>query len=124
MAWQKSPQGLVDLFAECLPQDRRIEQRRMFGYPAAFTNGNMFAGLFGDGMFARLSPSDRQALESEHGPCPFEPMPGRPMKDYARVPDAVVADEQAVADLIERAFAFCVSPPPKVKKPRKREARR
>ena len=34
MAWEKAPRALVELFAESLPDDPRIERRKMFGYPA------------------------------------------------------------------------------------------
>jgi len=88
----------------------------VFGYPVAFVHGNMFAGLFGDGMFVRLAPSVRMALESLHGPLPFEPMAGRQSKTYTRVPDAVLADEAAIADLLAGALTFAVALPPKEKR--------
>jgi TfoX/Sxy family transcriptional regulator of competence genes len=113
MAWTKSSQGLIDLFAEALPDDPRIERRKMFGYPSIFVHGNMCAGLFGDGMFARLSAADRAALPG--GGAPFEPMPGRPMKDYTLVPDDVLADDAALADLLAKAVAHTASLPPKEK---------
>jgi hypothetical protein len=119
MAWSKSPQGLIDLFAECLPDDPRIERRKMFGYPAIFVQGNMCAGLFGDGMFARLSPGDRATLPG--GGVMFEPMPGRPMKDYALVPDDVLADEAALSEVLAKAVAFTASLPPKEKKAKPRK---
>jgi TfoX/Sxy family transcriptional regulator of competence genes len=116
MEWTKSPQWLVDLFAESLPNDLCVERRKMFGYPAIFVHGNMCAGLFGDGMFARLSSEVRAALPG--GGRPFEPMAGRPMKDYALVPDEVLADEAALADLLAHAVAFTAKLPPKEKKPK------
>ncbi len=116
MAWIKSSQSLVDLFSESLPDDPRIERRKMFGYPAVFVNGNMFAGLFQDQMFARLAPEERATLEATHGPLPFEPMPGRPMKDYTRVPDGALADEAAVADILAMALTWSAAIPAKVKK--------
>ena len=117
MAWIKSPQSLIDLFAECLPDDPRIERRKMFGYPVIFVGGAMCAGLFQDQMFARLSPADRAALPG--GGAPFEPMPGRPMKDYALLPDDILADEAATAATLARAVAFTAVLPPKEKKARK-----
>src|SRR5260370_40671919 len=116
MAWIKSPQSLIDLFAEALPDDPRVERRKMFGYPAAFVRGNMMAGCFQDGMFARLSPTDRAALEATHGPLPFEPMPGRPMKDYTRLPDDVLADEASTAAVLASALAWSAALPAKEKK--------
>ena len=116
MAWTKSPQGLVDLFEESLPDDPRVERRKMFGYPSIFVGGNMCAGLFGERMFARLAPTDVAQLNDAR---PFEPMAGRPMKGYVLVPDDVLADEPALATLIAKAVAFTASMPPKEKKGKK-----
>lgn len=116
MAWTKSPQSLVDLFGAVLPDDPRVERRKMFGFPAAFVNGNMFAGLFQDQIFARLAPDERAGLEAAHGPLPFEPMAGRPMKDYTRLPDDVLEDELDTAALMARALRWSAALPPKVKK--------
>ena len=114
MAWTKASQSLVDLFDESLPDDPRLERRKMFGYPCAFVAGNMAAGLFGDRIFARLSPEDRAALPG--GGEDFAPMPGRAMKGYVLVPDDVVADEGALAETLARAVSFTGSLPPKEKK--------
>jgi TfoX/Sxy family transcriptional regulator of competence genes len=119
MEWIKSPQGLIDLFAECLPDDPRIERRKMFGYPAAFVHGNLCAGLFGDRVFARLADEDRAALPG--GGAYFEPMPGRPMKAYAVIPDDVVADETALAEVLVRSVTFTAALPAKEKKKKARK---
>jgi hypothetical protein len=92
----------------------------MFGYPAIFVHGNMCAGLFGEGMFARLSADDRAALPG--GGAPFEPMAGRPMKDYTLIPDDVLADEEALASVLAKAVSFTASLPPKEKKAKKAKA--
>ena len=118
MAWTKAPQGLVELFAESLPDDPRIERRKMFGYPAIFVGGNMCAGLFQDRMFARLAPADADALPG--GAQPFEPMPGRPMKGYALIPDDILADEDRLTATLAKAVAFTAALPPKEKKAKKK----
>jgi TfoX/Sxy family transcriptional regulator of competence genes len=114
--WTKAPQSLKALFEACAPVGPGVQPRKMFGYPAVFVNGNMFAGVFQDGIFARLSPADRSALEAEHGPSPFEPMPGRPMKDYVLLPEAVLEDEAATQALLAKALAHASGLPPKEKK--------
>jgi len=118
MAWTKAPQALMDLFTEQLPAEPGVQARKMFGYPAAFVNGNMFAGVFGDGVFARLPPDLRASLERDHGARPFEPMAGRPMKDYLGLPDAVIADEAALAAALQAAFRHTAALPAKVKTPK------
>jgi TfoX/Sxy family transcriptional regulator of competence genes len=120
MAWSKSPQGLIDLFAECLPDDPRIERRKMFGYPSIFVGGNMCAGVFQDRLFARVSPEVRAKLPG--GGEDFAPMAGRPMKGYIFVPDDVIADEPALAELLAAAVAFTATLPPKEKKAKAKRA--
>jgi TfoX/Sxy family transcriptional regulator of competence genes len=119
MAWTKSPQSLVDLFSACLPDRPGLERRQMFGYPAAFVNGNMFAGLFQDGAMARLPPTARAALEAEFDARPFEPMPGRPMRAYLALPQDILDDEDRLTALLAEAFVFTSAMPPKIKAPRK-----
>ena len=93
MKWQKSPQELVDLFASVMPGPPAV-QRQMFGYPAGFVNGNMFMGLFQDQMILRLSEGARQELIRKHGAKAFEPMPGRPMKEYVALPRTLMRDRK------------------------------
>lgn len=120
MAWEKSPRALVELFDECLPTDPRIERRQMFGYPAAFVHGNMFAGLFQDQVIARLPANSPADMDAAHGAIPFEPMPGRVMRAYAVMPEAVVIDDEALAKALRHAFAYAASLPPKEKKAKSR----
>src|SRR5216110_404226 len=53
MAWKKSPPELIAAFARVVPSGGGAERRPMFGYPAAFVNGNMFAGLHDDRVVLR-----------------------------------------------------------------------
>jgi TfoX/Sxy family transcriptional regulator of competence genes len=62
MAWRKAPQSLVAYFDKIVPQDARIERRKMFGYPAAFINGNLFASLFQESCILRLRENDRDEM--------------------------------------------------------------
>ena len=115
MTWAKAPQSLVDLFTECLPDDPRLERRKMFGYPSVFVGGNMAAGLFQDRVFARLSDEDRARLPGG-GDYFGASMPGRPMKAYAVIPDDVVADEAALAEVLAQAVSFTAA----LRRPRRR----
>jgi TfoX/Sxy family transcriptional regulator of competence genes len=120
MAWTKAPQSLIDLFAACLPERPGLTRRKMFGYPAAFANGNMFAGLFQDQAIARLPPALRAELDAEFGVVSFEPMPGRPMRAYAVIPPELLDDEDRYAAILDAAYAFAAALPPKPAKPRKK----
>ncbi|HLQ24981.1 MAG TPA: TfoX/Sxy family protein [Acidiferrobacterales bacterium] len=64
--WKPSPPNLIasfDKFIEALPN---IERRKMFGYPAAFINGRLFAGLYQDSMVLKLPTAARTELGSPH----------------------------------------------------------
>jgi TfoX/Sxy family transcriptional regulator of competence genes len=72
-------------FTKLVPGGPSVTLRPMFGNLAAFVNGNMFAGLFGEDLFVRLS-EDESAKVRKQGGRDFEPMPGRAMKGYVTVP--------------------------------------
>lgn len=44
MKWEKSSEDLVELFSEIAPRDTGVKQKKMFGWPCCFVNGNLFAG--------------------------------------------------------------------------------
>jgi TfoX/Sxy family transcriptional regulator of competence genes len=123
MAWTKAPQALMDLFEESLPDAPALVRRKMFGYPCAFVHGHMMAGVFGEGMFARLPTALRAELERDHGAKPFEPMAGKPMKDYLALPDDILADEQRLADLLHAAYGATAILPPKPDKAKRPRAK-
>jgi TfoX/Sxy family transcriptional regulator of competence genes len=111
-----------ELFRAVLPEDERVRAKPMFGQLAGFVNGNMFAGIYGDSVFVRLSEADRAALLREEGAHVFEPMAGRPMKDYAVLPAAWMAEPGRVREWIERALEASAMLPAKLPKPSKPRA--
>jgi TfoX/Sxy family transcriptional regulator of competence genes len=117
MAWRKSPPELIALFDEAVPKDRRIERRKMFGYPAAFLNGYLFAGLHQESFVLKLSPPDRDRLVAERHASMFEPVPGRPMREFVVLPQSVLSERPALATWIEQSIVYIAGMPPKVPKP-------
>ena len=114
MEWKKTPPALAATFDKAAPKDPRVVRKPMFGYPALFLNGNMFAGTFQDRVVARLPEADREkALKS--GVKQFEPMPGRPMKEYIVIPATDVGTPAALASWIERARRHAETLPAKSK---------
>jgi TfoX/Sxy family transcriptional regulator of competence genes len=109
-----SPQELIERFEVALVSVPRAETKKMFGYPAAFIGGNMFAGLFKDRMILRLAAEDRAEFTSRFGATNFEPMPGRPMKEYAVVPKTVLDTPRDLERWLAKSFAFAQSLPAKV----------
>lgn len=116
MAWRKASQALVTLFDETLPDDPRVERRKMFGYPAAFTGGHLFAGLHQEDLILRLPADDRAEATCTIGARPFTPMPGRTMSGYVAVGDAQRHGPAGLRPWLARSFAFARSLPPKATK--------
>jgi TfoX/Sxy family transcriptional regulator of competence genes len=125
MAWRKPPQELVDYFDSVIPDGPApVGFKPMFGGPCYWTGGNMFAAIHQESMIVRLGEEDRQVLLREPGAALFEPMEGRPMREYVVIPPQIVADREAVRFWLAKGLAFTASLPPKVKKPRKPRAAR
>jgi TfoX/Sxy family transcriptional regulator of competence genes len=92
-----------------------VELKPMFGCPAYFTNGNLFAGVHQSSLMVRL-PGEARAEVVGLGGGPFEPMPGRPMREYVVLPAGTLGDAAATADWIRRGAEYAASLPPKAKK--------
>ena len=107
-----------EFFRSIVPDAPDVTVRPMFGNLAAFVNGNMFSGLFGDGLFVRVSGSARSELEAAGG-GPFEPMPGRPMTGYTMLPEAWQRDAERAGEWVERSLGSARALPAKQPKPKK-----
>jgi len=103
-SWKKSPPELVAAFATCVHAHPELATRQMFGYPAAFLGGHMTTALHEDRWIVRLAEADRATLR-ELGGSGFEPMPGRPMREYVTLPASIIADPAALGAWIARAIA-------------------
>lgn len=103
MRGEPSPPELIERLARLAPTVAGIDQRKMFGYPALFFNGNMLAGLFGYGVVLRLPQPERHALiaagQAEH----------------------VIADN-VLGELLEAARLHTAAMPPKAKKAARKRA--
>jgi TfoX/Sxy family transcriptional regulator of competence genes len=102
-------------FDELLPADDDVTRRPMFGNLAGFVNGNMFLCLFGDAIAVRLDEAGQQELLGSGG-RPFEPMAGRPMKEYVVLPDAFREDLAESMSWVARSLEHTRAMPPKQKK--------
>jgi len=115
MPWKKAPPELIAAFARVVPAGGGAERRPMFGYPAAFVNGNMFAGLHEDRLVLRLD--DDGAVDAKRcGAIDFEPMPGRRMSGWVAVSGNLLADEFLLRRWATRAFRHVSAMPPKARK--------
>jgi TfoX/Sxy family transcriptional regulator of competence genes len=100
-------------FTRLVPGEPRVTLRPMFGNLAAFVNGNMFAGLFGEDLFVRLSDVESATVRQDGG-RDFAPMPGRAMTGYVTVPSTWRSQPDSAKGWIKKALEQTGQLPPKV----------
>lgn len=114
MSFRKPSPELIEAFERALPAE--AQRRQVFGFPAGFVNGNMFTHLFQESFVVRLPDEAREELLRQPGASPFEPMPGRPMREYAVLPPKTAMDAKAAGAWVRRAYDHAAALPPKEKK--------
>ncbi|HEV2063621.1 MAG TPA: TfoX/Sxy family protein [Thermoanaerobaculia bacterium] len=120
--WTKAPEGLVAGFTKAAEAVPGAAVRQMFGYPAAFLSGNMFAGIFQSSVMLRLPEEARDEL-IENGGEPFEPIPGRIMKEYVVLPPQFVRSPRLLDGWLAKAASHARTLPPKAAATRKPTSR-
>lgn len=90
--WQPASEGLKARFAAALPKHPDAEPRKMFGYPCCFVRGSFWIGLFEDDVVVRLPGGLNERFAETKGAPAFDPMGGRPMSGWFRLPKAVSGD--------------------------------
>jgi TfoX N-terminal domain len=115
-SWKKSPAELVERFAAALPQHPALVRKPMFGYSAAFANGNMVCGLFQNSVVVRLGKEGAASAVADGRARQFTPMPGRTMTGYVLVPTADANATEALAAWLQQALDFTLTLPKKAAK--------
>ena len=121
-SFSKSPPGLQEAFSSAVDSFPEAERRKMFGYPAAFANGNMWTGLHQDRWIIRLPEQHLSELMQVEGAVPFEPMPGRAMSGYCVLPQSILDDPDELHDWLHKAFEHAQAMTPKERKSGKKKA--
>ncbi len=111
--WDKAPASHVAAFAAALPQDPRVEPRKMFGYPCAFVNGNMFCGLHEKNICVRLGVVEAGKRIAAGKAATFAPMQGRVMKEYVAIPIADCSDPKRLKSWLRDALTYTLTLPAK-----------
>ncbi len=110
MTFPKPSPELIARMKAALPPHAQV--RPMFGQVAFFLNGHLGGGTWEDSVMLRLSREDMIDAEDQ-GATFFDPMGGRPMKDYRLLPAGLVADPEGMQTWLERAVRATEKLPPK-----------
>jgi hypothetical protein len=114
----KPTTAALQAFESAFPSDARAVRRPMFGMPAGIVNGNLFLGVYADGVVLRL-PADRlAALAAIEGIGPFEPG-GRRWKEYLLAAAPRWGGTPELAAWAREALDHTAGLPAKVPKPKK-----
>lgn len=114
--WAKSPPEHIAAFDAALPSNAKVECRTMFGYPCAFVNGNMFAGLHEHNICARIGEALATERIASAAAALFAPMAGRVMREYVAIPRAHCSKPELLKPWLAEAFTFTAKLPPKAAK--------
>lgn len=104
-------------FRTLIPADEGITVRPMFGSLGAFTNGRMYAAVFGDRFGIKVDPDAREEAAALPGAGPFGPET-RPLAGWVSLPRD--ADDATISAWFTRAFTYVAGLPPKEPKPPRR----
>lgn len=112
----KPSAGLVAEFKAVVAQLPRAEPRKMFGYDAAFVNGNMAVGLWANTCVVKLAEPDREQLLRSGQAVPF--MPGKNMKmgAWLELSEELAHDPEELLAWSTRAVDYVATLPPKAVK--------
>ena len=116
---KKPTPAALSAFDRVFPDDARATRKKMFGMPAGFVNGNMFLGVWADGVVLRMPAERRVELADREGIGPFEPMHGRPWKEYLHAATPTWGESAELAQWAVEALEHTARMPPKAKKARK-----
>jgi len=123
MPWQRSPPELVARFNEALPDDPRVLPRKMFGYPAAFVHGKLFASLYQSSVVFRLPEDETRSLMAVHDAAEFEPTPGRRMHGFVAVAQQPMLEADELRHWMERALDHVATAQPSSKQSHHKKAK-
>jgi TfoX/Sxy family transcriptional regulator of competence genes len=105
-------EGLAHRIREQLGLRPELTERKMFGGIAFMTSGNMLVGVIGDDLICRVGADAMDDALAQPGARVFD-MTGRAMTGWVLVDGSTVAEDDSLAEWIERAERFVGKLPPK-----------
>lgn len=120
--WAKKDDALIER-VDGLLSIAPVRRKNMFGSSAWFLESNdmMFAGAWGESIMVRVGTERTSTLIEAGDAEPFDPMGGKPMREYVLLNGDRIAEDDVLLGWLEEASQFAGALPPKQKKPRNRK---
>lgn len=96
------PDPGVAAIMHALMADQGAQPGNMFGSPCYKVRGKMAAGVFGKGIVLKPGEARSRALIEAGAAQPFEPMPGRPWREWVLLTEGF----ESAGPLLAEAVAF------------------
>ena len=121
--WPDMDKGLeerIDGLVGAMPMRRK----KMFGTSSWFleSNDQMLAGVWGDGVMVRVGEAEAGTLIESGEAEQFDPMGGRPMREYVYLDAEKISEDADLVEWIERAAGFTSTMPVKKKRAKKKKS--
>lgn len=101
-----------------------VRRKKMFGTSSWFmeSNDQMFAGVWGDGVMVRVGQEQAKSLVQDGTADEFDPMGGRPMREYVYLNAEKIAEDADLMGWLETAAGFTSTLAAKKKRSRKKKS--
>ncbi|HIF71396.1 MAG TPA: RNA methyltransferase [Dehalococcoidia bacterium] len=118
--WPKKDEALIE-HIDGLLAAAPVHRKNMFGTSAWFLESNdmMFIGAWGEGIMVRISEERTTGLIESGEAEPFDPMGGKPMREYVLLNGERIAEDEDLLDWLDQASEFAGTLPPKQPKQKK-----
>jgi hypothetical protein len=112
--WAKKDEALIER-VDGLLSTAPVRRKNMFGTVAWFLDSNdmMFAGAWGAGIMVRVGVERTANLIESGGAEPFDPLGGRPMREYVLLNGDRIAGDDELLGWLNEAGDFAGTLPPK-----------
>ena len=118
--WPKKDEALIER-VDGLLSIAPVRCKNMFGTAAWSLESNdmMFIGAWGEGIMVRVGEGRTLDLIESGDAEPFDPMGGRPMREYVFIGGHRIAEDDELLNWLNGASEFAETLPPKKKRSKK-----
>ena len=115
--WTKKDEALIERVVGLL-STAPVRRKNIFGTAAWFLESNdmMFIGAWGSGIMVRIGEERTSDLIESGGAEQFDPMGGRPMREYVFIYTHLIAEDDELLVWLNEASDFAGTLPPKKKR--------